>query len=760
MATKAAMELASMEGKTASSLLPLGKGVAQNKFSARPVMEPSIFMDDDDEGGWTVVRRRQRPPVITEKVHDPKLENFSKNSEIAGLGLARLRASPTKNLVHWNPTLARNRFLQRIRSNRDYVPRQARVGASIAGHAFRKLLGFSWRKKEPGELVWRRRDSPSMMNGDGGRGGFNPGRGTFNAGRGGFQGRTGYQGHGYQGRGGFQGRGCFQGRGNSAPRGRQGAGRGGHHAFQGTAEHSGLGSGANFVQGESSGMGGMNNEQRHYQRNHGYTSGNNGGYGGHQQRWQDDRGYQYRPRDNGASMQSRVGIDADLLQQTVQAVVAAVTAATKVTKPTQSAPPTAALTGGTGQHAMKSVATSNAAQQAAHEIQDNQGTRAKARDNEGQGPQKKKEEKSGCFRCNQPGHHIDDCPTPFCNLCESVHHATHACHLHQAPKPTSILHGYANEALMFFELACGAFKAKVENPRLAKDNVYRVKLPKAFFKLFFEVEEDNGKTEVDMVEVNNGGDGNDDAHNGEHNKEGGNAMDVDPKGQDGTNTSNNGLSTSGLPQVVLGSAPHNGRDSARCQPGEQQLLSASVQVLLADGKRAGEPVLATCERAAHTAAKAGSTMVADAALDGAGREILAQRIRLHELAASGLPPLSATVAETARPGSSTPEHTTLNAHATSWPQRIRLMCAARDQGGRANHWPIDGQPLEAQTAAVSGSSTYDVPVAHGYSYDVIHMMAHWAQLWALLSPEGLQDAMVSGCTQLQTVTQDILCQDV
>jgi hypothetical protein len=33
------------------------------------------------------------------------------------------------------------------------------------------------------------------------------------------------------------------------------------------------------------------------------------------------------------------------------------------------------------------------------------------------------------------------------------------------------MHGYANEALMFFEMPCGAFKAKVENPKLAKVTV-------------------------------------------------------------------------------------------------------------------------------------------------------------------------------------------------------------------------------------------------------------------------------------------------
>jgi hypothetical protein len=66
-------------------------------------------------------------------------------------------------------------------------------------------------------------------------------------------------------------------------------------------------------------------------------------------------------------------MDADLLQQTVHAVVAAVTAATKVAEPTPCAPPKVGLSGGTGQHVMTSVATSNAAQQAAHVIRDNQG---------------------------------------------------------------------------------------------------------------------------------------------------------------------------------------------------------------------------------------------------------------------------------------------------------------------------------------------------------------------------------------------------
>jgi hypothetical protein len=105
------------------------------------------------------------------------------------------------------------------------------------------------------------------------------------------------------------------------------------------------------------------------------------------------------------------------------------------------------------------------------------GPEAIDKESDGQGAsKKKKEEKAGCFRCKKPGHYIDDCPTPFCDICESIHHITSACHLLNAPKPTAILHGYANEGLMFFELACGVFKAKAENPKLAKVTVEGITL--------------------------------------------------------------------------------------------------------------------------------------------------------------------------------------------------------------------------------------------------------------------------------------------
>jgi hypothetical protein len=71
-----------------------------------------------------------------------------------------------------------------------------------------------------------------------------------------------------------------------------------------------------------------------YQRDANFQNSNRFNYGGNQQRWNNGNipgrgGYQNRFRANGHGVAARIGIDADLLQQTVQAVVAAVTAAQK-----------------------------------------------------------------------------------------------------------------------------------------------------------------------------------------------------------------------------------------------------------------------------------------------------------------------------------------------------------------------------------------------------------------------------------------------
>ncbi|KAK1602601.1 hypothetical protein QYE76_016870 [Lolium multiflorum] len=193
---------------------------------------------------------------------------------------------------------------------------------------------------------------------------------------------------------------------------------------------------------------------------HRWSSQNNGGRGG---------SFQPRFRGNTEGVPARGPIDAELLHQTVQAVVAAVTAAQKVTD-VASVPVSNGVVGTSGQPV--SVGALGEVPQQNDKVTEPLVVQGNAKENDGAGPvKKKKEDKEACFRCKKPGHFIDDCTTPYCELCESVHHVSSACHLLQAAKPTAILHGYANEALMFFEMPCGAFKSKVENPKLAKVSV-------------------------------------------------------------------------------------------------------------------------------------------------------------------------------------------------------------------------------------------------------------------------------------------------
>ncbi|KAM0929738.1 hypothetical protein ACQ4PT_001414 [Festuca glaucescens] len=84
----------------------------------------------------------------------------------------------------------------------------------------------------------------------------------------------------------------------------------------------------------------------------------------------------------------------------------------------------------------------------------------------------KKADKLRCFRCGQPGHFVDDCMAPGCDICESPQHITANCPLHLAPKPSINIYGHANEELMFFELPMTeSFRPKVENSKMGKVTV-------------------------------------------------------------------------------------------------------------------------------------------------------------------------------------------------------------------------------------------------------------------------------------------------
>jgi hypothetical protein len=71
---------------------------------------------------------------------------------------------------------------------------------------------------------------------------------------------------------------------------------------------------------------------------------------------------------------------------------------------------------------------------------------------------------------------------------------------------------------------------------LANSDVF---IKRGFYKLYFEVENVQGAQEVNIVDANNGEDGNGDAHQGQGDFGGGNPMDMDHKGNETEATSNN-----------------------------------------------------------------------------------------------------------------------------------------------------------------------------------------------------------------------------
>ncbi|KAM0842688.1 hypothetical protein ACQ4PT_058202 [Festuca glaucescens] len=464
MAAAASLFFSIPEGMNSSPPLPLGKQLRSSGGKAMPVLQPSVFFDDTTEG-WTVVRRQRWSPAPDVRFQDPRSKVNSKNYVVGQVGL---RACTNSSARVVGPIWLRKRGSHVAGSDGERGPRIATVGNAGAGHAFRNMLGLTWKKCETRAPVVRRRRVEIKMNGDGGRGvSTQGGVDTIldEAAMAAAVVATAML---------------------EAP------------LFRGDAmlrdlvvEGLGMDLAGDFMHDGSWG-----NSNAGFHRGSTYNnSSDRFGYGGNQQRWNTGRGgaYANRPRTQGAEGGSRTSFDADLLHQTVQAVVAAVTAATKVTESSavhaSPAPTGVAGTGGaattvagSGGAAMVDsqqvgvpVAVPNPNEQQNGTIQGiPEGTQvaAKGKDIEGQGPpKKKKEDKAGCFQCKKPGHYIDDCPTPFCDICESIHHATPACHLLNAPKPSATLHGYANEALMFFEMPCGAFKAKAENPKLAKVTV-------------------------------------------------------------------------------------------------------------------------------------------------------------------------------------------------------------------------------------------------------------------------------------------------
>ncbi|KAM0840518.1 hypothetical protein ACQ4PT_059606 [Festuca glaucescens] len=480
------------------STSPSSADVASPVRPRFPVLEPSTFtIAADDVLGWTVVQRRRRSSDLpNQSCSDPKI---SENSKTVLLGpfasCDRIREG-----VPGRPSLrnvarreARRSTAQPIRAQPQKIPNDADIAA---GRAWRRKLGFWWARansvRDGGERVGGGRDSAiAMNNGGGGFGparGIGPGRGRGDRGdrgdRGGHHGPG--RGAGFSGPGnGFGGQpGFSSGRGGGFPSGRQSSFVTGESS--GTADARDHGQGQEFSDEFGADFGkfnrGSNNSifhrnggnQQYRPRNYGnnFNANYRYGYNGNRSNYNQYRNSGGGNNDAGVQNSANMaGINPELLKEAMQGVVAALAA-------------TAQRGGaeGVASSALGAVASAGA-QMEAPAVQQPQTVAAGVQQTQPMqvdampkadvpNPAKKAKKANNCFRCQKPGHQIDTCTTPVCDICESTSHISSACPLLQAPKPSVTMYGYAIEQLMFFELPIGgSYKPKVDNVKLVKVTV-------------------------------------------------------------------------------------------------------------------------------------------------------------------------------------------------------------------------------------------------------------------------------------------------
>ncbi|KAM0857879.1 hypothetical protein ACQ4PT_048192 [Festuca glaucescens] len=306
----------------------------------------------------------------------------------------------------------------------------------------------------------------------------------------GFDGQGG-RGAGFDGQGvGFNGpAGSNAGQGGGFTAGRQGnfvvgeaSGTAGDSRDQGHGQYSNTEFGGDFGQFNR----GMNYNNHHRNKvnqqyrprqygNNNFSGNNRYGYNGGRSNFNQFRNNGGNNNDAGVQYGSNLaGITPDLIKEAMQGVVAALAAAAQkggveglsasvldaVSAATQSATPVVQQS--------QPVATGS---QQVLPMQVDGETMPKG-DVPNPAKKAKKVDKNPCFRCKQPGHQIDTCTAPVCDICESPNHISSAYPLLQAPKPAITMYGYAIEQLMFFEVPTGgAYKPKVDNVKLVKVTV-------------------------------------------------------------------------------------------------------------------------------------------------------------------------------------------------------------------------------------------------------------------------------------------------
>ncbi|KAM0872217.1 hypothetical protein ACQ4PT_038854 [Festuca glaucescens] len=325
-----------------------------------------------------------------------------------------------------------------------------------------------------------------------GGGGFRPGRGSGpGRGRGdrGDRGGHGGSGHGagftkngngFGGSSGFSnhsnGRGAFSGRPGNFVAGESSGTAGDDHAhgqrFNGefAAEVGQFNRGSNFNNYNRSG-GNQQYRPRSYGNNN-YYANNRYGYNGGRSNFNQNRSYGGGSSDTGNQNNvSLAGINPDMIKEAVQGVVAALAAAAQRGGTETPTSVLGDVVPAATQAAVPVMQQPQPLVTSSHQAQPMQVETETVPRQEVTNPAKKakKTDKNPCFRCKQPGHQIDTCTAPVCDICESTNHISSACPLLNAPKPSVTMYGYAIEQLMFFEVPTwGSYKPKVDNLKLVK----------------------------------------------------------------------------------------------------------------------------------------------------------------------------------------------------------------------------------------------------------------------------------------------------
>ena len=512
--------------------IPLGRS-AQLKL---PVLPPSIIHDDDGSGVWKLVeRRRRRPGDASPGLMTPRSGSGQVRLNRGARGHAgRLGSMWVKRPGGVDRFGKRSPELGKMTVNCGSYNSNSEKIEKANGHAgcfpirgptaTPRMMGqeADMRSQLPGRIKTTLNPrtrlianqsgrSPrglrvvNMANNGGGRG-FGDGRG-FAPGRGGNGG--GYPGRGYgggapPGRGGAAGRNGGQNYAGAGPSGT--LGQADHHQQDfDAANNAGFG---NFHAGTGFGIGG---QPRPYNRN--FQDQRGGRFDG------GNRNYPRNLRDGYANPNHNtptVNLNEDMLAKVVRQVAEALrqpgalpvgegAAAPGTSIPRYvpiSKPVIAAKAGSSeGEKAVMQPVAQSVALGA-----ENPNIVAGHAGGEGAAAKKaKRNDKSRCYRCDEPGHHGRDCTVEVCDICESKEHQPEVCPLLTAPKPQVIVHGVLNDGLMFYEQpTTETYKPKIDNVRLAMLTVTNgdLYIPQVVSQLQRLVPVDQFHWEVDQVEHN------------------------------------------------------------------------------------------------------------------------------------------------------------------------------------------------------------------------------------------------------------------